>query len=103
MFNHPDYPKTDFSYMRTGIMAGSGCPPELMRRAAREDEMHMTGIVSVYGQTESAPGSTMSEWTDSLDVRCDTVGYHFPHVQCKIVDPETGLEVRNGVVGGNEY
>ena len=99
MFNHPDYPKTDFSYMRTGIMAGSGCPPELMRRAAREDEMHMTGIVSVYGQTESAPGSTMSEWTDSLDVRCDTVGYHFPHVQCKIVDPETGLEVPDGVNG----
>ena len=59
MFNHPDYKKTDFSYMRTGIMAGSGCPPELMRRAAQPDEMHMTDIVSVYGQTESAPGSTM--------------------------------------------
>ena len=60
MFNHPDYKKTDFSYMRTGIMAGSGCPPELMRRAAQPDEMHMTDIVSVYGQTESAPGSTLS-------------------------------------------
>lgn len=99
MFNHPDYNKTDFSYMRTGIMAGSGCPPELMKRAAREDEMHMTGIVSVYGQTESAPGSTMSAWTDPLDVRCDTVGYAFPHVMCKIVDPETGLEVPDGVNG----
>ena len=99
MFNHPDYRKTDFSHMRTGIMAGSGCPPELMRRAAQPDEMHMTGIVSVYGQTESAPGSTMSAWTDPLDLRCDTVGYDFPHVQCKIIDPETGREVPSGVNG----
>ncbi|MBO4397772.1 MAG: AMP-binding protein [Bacteroidaceae bacterium] len=99
MFNHPDYRKTDFSYMRTGIMAGSGCPPELMRRAARPDEMNMTGIVSVYGQTESAPGSTMSAWTDSIDVRCETVGYAFPHVQCKIIDPETGKELPAGVNG----
>ena len=99
MFNHPDYKKTDFSYMRTGIMAGAGCPPELMRRAARPDEMNMTGIVSVYGQTESAPGSTMSAWNDSLDVRCDTVGYAFPHVQCKIIDPDTGEEVPAGVNG----
>ena len=99
MFNHPDYRKTDFSYMRTGIMAGAGCPPELMRRAAQPDEMNMTGIVSVYGQTESAPGSTMSAWTDPLDVRTDTVGYAFPHVQCKIIDPETGLEVADGVNG----
>ena len=99
MFNHPDYRKTDFSYMRTGIMAGSGCPPELMRRAAQPDEMNMTGIVSVYGQTESAPGSTMSAWDDPLDLRCETVGYAFPHVQCKIVDPETGEELPAGVNG----
>ena len=99
MFNHPDYRKTDFSYMRTGIMAGAGCPPELMRRAAQKDEMNMTGIVSVYGQTESSPGSTMTEWTDPLDMRCDTVGYPFPHVQCKIVDPETGVELPDGVNG----
>ncbi len=99
MFNHPDYRKTDFSYMRTGIMAGAGCPPELMRRAAQPDEMNMRGIVSVYGQTESAPGSTMSAWTDSLEVRTDTVGYAFPHVRCKIVDPETGEELPAGVNG----
>ncbi|MBQ3902173.1 MAG: AMP-binding protein, partial [Lachnospiraceae bacterium] len=90
MFNHPDYKSTDFSHMRTGIMAGAGCPPELMKRAADPDEMNMTGIVSVYGQTESAPGTTMSSWDDPLDVRTETVGYHFAHVQCKIVDPETG-------------
>ena len=69
MFNHPNYRKTDFSHMRTGIMAGAGCPPELMRRAARPDEMNMTGIVSVYGLTECAPGNTMSSWTDPLEVR----------------------------------
>ena len=99
MFNHPDYRKTDFSHMRTGIMAGAGCPPELMRRAAQPDEMNMRGIVSVYGQTESSPGSTMSAWTDPLDLRTNTVGYDFPHVECKIIDPETGEEVPVGVNG----
>ncbi|MBR5126344.1 MAG: AMP-binding protein, partial [Oscillospiraceae bacterium] len=99
MFNHPDYRKTDFSHMRTGIMAGAGCPPELMRRAAQPDEMNMRGIVSVYGQTESSPGSTMSAWTDPLDLRTNTVGYDFPHVECKIIDPETGEEVGIGVNG----
>ena len=99
MFNHPDYRKTDFSYMRTGIMAGAGCPPELMKRAAQPDEMNMYGIVSVYGQTECAPGNTMSSWTDSLEVRTETVGYDFPHVECKIIDPETGEEVGVGVNG----
>ena len=99
MFNHPDYRKTDFSHMRTGIMAGAGCPPELMKRAAQPDEMNMYGIVSVYGQTECAPGNTMSSWTDSLEVRTETVGYDFPHVECKIIDPETGEEVPAGVNG----
>ena len=99
MFNHPDYRRTDFSHMRTGIMAGAGCPPELMKRAAQPDEMNMTGIVSVYGQTECAPGNTMSSWTDSLEVRTETVGYAFPHVRCKIVDPETGEELGPGQNG----
>ena len=99
MFNHEDYRKTDFSYMRTGIMAGSGCPPELMKRAARPDEMNMRGIVSVYGQTESSPGSTMSAWTDPLELRTETVGYSFPHVQTKVIDPETGEELPDGQDG----
>ncbi|MBQ4436306.1 MAG: AMP-binding protein [Clostridia bacterium] len=90
MFNHPNYRKTDFSHMRTGIMAGAGCPPELMRRAAQPDEMNMRGIVSVYGETESSPGDTMSELDDPLDERCETVGRAFPHVECKIINPETG-------------
>ena len=99
MFNHEDYKKTDFSYMRTGIMAGAGCPPELMKRAADPNEMNMRGIVSVYGQTETAPGNTMSSWTDPLDVRTETVGYAFPHVECKVIDPETGEEVGVGENG----
>ena len=99
MFNHEDYRKTDFSYMRTGIMAGSGCPPELMKRAAQPDEMNMRGIVSVYGQTESSPGSTMSAWTDPLDLRTETVGYSFPHVQTKVIDPDTGKELPDGQDG----
>ena len=99
MFNHEDYRKTDFSYMRTGIMAGSGCPPELMKRAAQPDEMNMRGIVSVYGQTESSPGSTMSAWTDSLELRTETVGYSFPHVQTKVIDPETGKDLPDGQDG----
>ena len=99
MFNHPNYSSTDFSHMRTGIMAGAGCPADLMRRAAQPNEMNMTGIVSVYGQTECAPGNTMSSWTDSLEVRTETVGYAFPHVRCKIIDPETGNEVGPGVNG----
>ncbi len=99
MFNHEDYRKTDFSHMRTGIMAGAGCPPELMRRAAQPDEMNMRGIVSVYGQTESSPGSTMSAWEDDLMLRTETVGYAFPNVECKVIDPETGEELPDGQDG----
>ncbi len=99
MFNHPDYRKTDFSHMRTGIMAGAGCPPDLMRKAAEPDEMNMGGIVSVYGQTESAPGSVMTAWTDPIDWRVETVGYEYPHVQCKIINPGTGEEMPDGVAG----
>ncbi len=99
MFNHPDYKKTDFSSMRTGIMAGANCPADLMRRAAQPDEMNMRGIVSVYGQTEASPGCTMTELDDPLDMRCETVGYAFPHIECKVIDPETGLDVPDGTNG----
>ncbi|MDO5717347.1 MAG: AMP-binding protein [Tissierellia bacterium] len=99
MFNHEDYENTDFSYMRTGIMAGAGCPADLMKRAASPEGMNMRGIVSVYGQTESSPGSTMSHWEDPLDKRCETVGFNLPHIECKIIDPETGEEVEDGENG----
>ncbi len=97
MFNHEDFAKTDFSYIRTGIMAGANCPPELMRRAA--DEMNMKEIISVYGQTESSPGCTMGEVNEDIDHRVDTVGSAFPGVECKIIDPETGNELPDGESG----
>ena len=97
MMQHPDFEKTDFSYIRTGIMAGSNCPAELMRRAA--DVMNMKEIVSVYGQTEASPGCTMSSYYDPLDVRIDTVGSAFANVECRVVDPETGEECPCGVNG----
>ena len=97
MFNHEDFAKTDFSYIRTGIMAGANCPPELMRRAA--DEMNMKEIISVYGQTEASPGCTMGEVNEDIDHRVDTVGSAFPGVECKIIDPETGEELPDGENG----
>ncbi len=97
MFNHEDFAKTDFSHMRTGIMAGSNCPPDLMRQAARE--MHMIEILSVYGMTESAPGSTMGEVNEDEDHRVETVGSAFPGVECKIIDPETGEDLPDGENG----
>ncbi len=97
MFNHEDFAKTDFSYMRTGIMAGANCPPDLMRRAAAE--MNMTEILSVYGQTESSPGCTMGEVNEDIDHRVETVGSAFPGVECKIIDPETGKDLPDGENG----
>ena len=97
MFNHPDFAKTDFSYMRTGIMAGANCPADLMRRAA--DEMNMKEIISVYGQTEASPGCTMGEVNEDLDHRVETVGSPFPGVECKVIDPETGEELPDGESG----
>ena len=97
MMNHEDFAKTDFSYIRTGIMAGANCPADLMKRAT--EVMNMKEIVSVYGQTEAAPGCTMSSYYDSLEVRTETVGSAFANVECKIIDPETGKECPVGVNG----
>ena len=97
MFNHEDFAKTDFSHMRTGIMAGANCPADLMRRAA--EEMNMREIISVYGQTEASPGCTMGEVNEDIDHRVETVGSAFPGVECKIIDPETGDELPDGENG----
>ena len=97
MMQHPDFDKTDFSYMRVGIMAGSNCPADLMKKAT--EVMNMKEIVSVYGQTEASPGCTMSSWYDSLEVRTETVGSAFANVECKIIDPETGEDCPDGVNG----
>ena len=97
MLAHDDFPKTDFSYMRTGIMAGSPCPVAVMKDVV--DKMNMKEIVIVYGQTEASPGCTMSRTTDPIDVRVNTVGSAFPGVECKIVDPETGEDCPDEVIG----
>ncbi len=97
MMQHEDFEKTDFSYIRTGIMAGANCPADLMKKAT--EVMNMTEIVSVYGQTEASPGCTMSSYYDSLQVRTETVGSAFANVECKIIDPETGEDCPDGVNG----
>ena len=97
LLEHPDFKKTDFSYMRTGIMAGSPCPISIMRDVV--DKMNMSEITIVYGQTEASPGCTMSSTDDSLEVRVGTVGGPLPEIECKIVDPETGKECPDEVTG----
>ena len=97
LLEHPDFEKTDFSYMRTGIMAGSPCPISVMQEVV--DKMNMKEITIVYGQTEASPGCTMSSTDDSLEVRVTTVGRALPEIECKIIDPETGLELPDNVTG----
>lgn len=97
MLEHPDFAKTDFSYMRTGIMAGSPCPIAIMQDVV--EKMHMTQITIVYGQTEASPGCTMSSTDDPIEVRVSTVGRALPEIECKIVDPETGEDCPDNVTG----
>ena len=97
LLENENFEKTDFSHMRTGIMAGSPCPVKVMQDVV--DKMNMTEITIVYGQTEASPGCTMSLTTDSLDARVNTVGGAMFGVECKIVDPETGAELPDNVDG----
>jgi fatty-acyl-CoA synthase len=97
MLGHEDFDKTDFSHMRTGIMAGSLCPVKVMQDVV--DKMNMNEITIVFGQTESSPGCTQSRIDDPIDVRVGTVGRPLPGVECKIVDPETGEDLPDNVDG----
>ena len=97
MLGHEDFEKTDFSHMRTGIMAGSPCPIKVMQEVI--EKMHMDEICITYGQTEASPATTMSKTTDSIDVRVNTVGSAIFGVECRIVDPETNQPVPDGVDG----
>lgn len=97
MLGHEDFSKTDFSHMRTGIMAGSPCPIQVMKEVI--SKMHMDEICITYGQTEASPATTMSKTTDSIDVRVNTVGGAIFGVECRIVDPETNQPVPDGVDG----
>ena len=97
MLENPHFSEYDFSSLRTGIMAGSPCPVEVMKQVV--DKMNMKEIVIVFGQTEASPGCTMTTTHDSLEKRVATVGKSFPGVECKIVDPETGAELPRGQAG----
>lgn len=91
MLEHAQFNNFDFASLRTGIMAGSPCPIEVMKKVI--DKMNMREIVIVFGQTEASPGCTMTTTSDSIDKRVNTVGRAFPGVECKIIDPETGDEL----------
>lgn len=94
---HPDFDTFDLTSLRTGIMAGSVCPIEVMKRAV--NDMHMTEITSVYGQTESSPGITQTRTEDSIELRVATVGRALPGAEVKIIDIETGATLPPGKQG----
>jgi fatty-acyl-CoA synthase len=85
---HPDFDRYDLSSLRTGIMAGSPCPVEVMRQVI--DRMHMADVTICYGMTETSPVSTQTAADDELERRVTTVGRVHPHIEVKVVDPEDG-------------
>jgi len=93
----PDFATYDLSSLRTGIMAGSPCPVEVMKRVI--NDMGCREVTICYGMTETSPVSTQTRVDDALDRRVSTVGAVHPHVEVKVVDPETGLTVPRGTPG----
>ena len=94
---HPRFREFDLSSLRTGIMAGSPCPIEVMKRV--QALMHMSEVTICYGMTETSPVSTQSLTTDSVERRVSTVGRVHPHLEIKVVSPETGAIVARGTPG----
>jgi fatty-acyl-CoA synthase len=97
MLGHPDFASRDLSSLRTGIMAGSTCPAEVMKRCI--NEMNMTEVAIAYGMTETSPVSCQTLIDDDLERRTASVGRAHPHVEVKIVDPDTGDIVERGQPG----
>jgi fatty-acyl-CoA synthase len=95
--NEPDFARFDLSSLRTGIMAGSPCPVEVMRRV--KSEMHMDEVTICYGMTETSPVSTQTKRDALLEKQVSTVGQVHPHIEVKVVDPETGRTLPRGVPG----
>ena len=95
----PDFAEHDLSSLRTGIMAGSPCPVEVMKRCV--NDMHMTEVTIAYGMTETSPVSCQTRADDDLDRRTATIGRVHPHVEIKIVDPATGETVARGQPGSS--
>jgi len=97
MQNHPSFADHDLSSLRTGIMAGSPCPVEVMKRCI--EEMHMEKVSICYGMTETSPVSTQTRADDDLDRRTATIGRVHPHVEIKVVDSLTGQTLERGEIG----
>ncbi|HSR25609.1 MAG TPA: AMP-binding protein, partial [Candidatus Eisenbacteria bacterium] len=95
--DHPEFATFDFSALRTGIMAGSPCPVEVMKKV--QTAMHMPEVTICYGMTETSPVSTQSNRDDPLEKRVATVGSVHPHVEIKVTDPATGRVVPRGRAG----
>ncbi|MBN8193051.1 AMP-binding protein [Bacillus sp. NTK074B] len=95
--NLPDFDQYDLSHLRTGIMAGSNCPIEVMKGVM--EKMGADEITIAYGQTESSPVITQTRTHDPIEVKVETVGKSLPNVEVKIVEPGTNREVPNGVQG----
>jgi fatty-acyl-CoA synthase len=95
--DHPRFAEFDLSTLRTGIMAGTACPIEVMKRVV--DRMHLGEITIAYGMTETSPVSCQSAADTPLDKRVATVGTVQPHLEVKIVDPETGATMPRGQSG----
>lgn len=95
--NHPDFEKFDLSHLRTGIMAGSTCPIEVMRNVM--DKMGAKEITIVYGQTESSPGITQTNTDDPIELKVGTVGKRHPNVEVRVVVPGTDEEQELGTPG----
>jgi len=94
---HPNFANYDLTSLRTGIMAGSNCPIEVMKRVIRD--MHASEITIAYGQTESSPVITQTRTDDPIELRVATVGRVLPNVEMKIVDIETGATLPPGKQG----
>jgi fatty-acyl-CoA synthase len=97
LLGHEDFDSFDLSSLRTGIMAGSPCPIEVMRKVV--ERMHMSEVAICYGMTETSPVSTQTRVDDPLERRVGTVGRVGPHVEVKVIDPESGLAVERGDPG----
>ncbi|RCS90344.1 AMP-binding protein [Brevibacterium aurantiacum] len=94
---HPDFSSYDLSSLRTGVMAGSPCPVEIMKRVI--SDMNMDEVAICYGMTETSPVSMMTRVDDTLEARTQTVGRVMPHLEIKIADPVTGQAVPRGQKG----
>ena len=97
MLAQPDLAQRDLSSLRTGVMAGSVCPVEVMKRCI--SDMHMTELAIAYGMTETSPVSCQTLIDDDLERRTSSIGRAHPHVEIKIIDPETGDVVERGEPG----